>query len=347
MQQTVLVTGGAGYIGSHVVLALAEAGIGVAVLDDLSTGQRDLVPPGVPFVAGDAGDSALVAALLRQHAIGAVIHLAASIFVAESVADPLKYYRNNAGVTQRLIETCLGCGVHRLVFSSSAAVYGAPTVVPIPEDAACAPINPYGASKLASEFMLRHTAAASALRCVILRYFNVAGADPRGRAGESTKGSTHLVKLACEVAVGRRACLDILGDDYDTPDGTCLRDYIHVSDLADLHLAALRQPASGQQGGGEQGGEGPCLVLNCGYGRGFSVREIVAAVEQEIGRLLPTRRGPRRSGDPAALIADVTRLRATLDWAPRHADLHAILRSALAWERRLHGSDPASRAAQR
>jgi len=347
MQQTVLVTGGAGYIGSHVVLALAEAGIGVAVLDDLSTGQRDLVPPGVPFVAGDAGDSALVAALLRQHAIGAVIHLAASIFVAESVADPLKYYRNNAGVTQRLIETCLGCGVHRLVFSSSAAVYGAPTVVPIPEDAACAPINPYGASKLASEFMLRHTAAASALRCAILRYFTVAGADPAGRSGESTKGSTHLVKLACEVAVGRRACLDILGDDYDTPDGTCLRDYIHVSDLAELHLAALRQLASGQQGGGEQSGEGTCLVLNCGYGRGFSVREIVAAVEQETGRPLPTRRGPRRPGDPAALIADVTRLRATLDWAPRHADLHAILRSALAWERRLHGSDPASRAAQR
>jgi UDP-glucose 4-epimerase len=347
MQQTVLVTGGAGYIGSHVVLALAEAGIGAVVLDDLSTGQRELVPPGVPFVAGDAGDSALVAALLRQHAVGAVVHLAASIFVAESVADPLKYYRNNTGVTQRLIETCLSCGVHRLVFSSSAAVYGAPSVVPIPEDAVCAPINPYGASKLASEFMLRHTAAASPLRCAILRYFNVAGADPAGRSGESTKGSTHLVKLACEVAVGRRACLDILGDDYDTPDGTCLRDYIHVSDLAELHLAALRQLASGQQEGESTEGEGGCLVLNCGYGRGFSVREIVAAVEQETGRPLPTRCGPRRPGDPAALIADVARLRATLDWTPRHADLHAILRSALAWERRLSGSDPASRAAQR
>lgn len=318
----VLITGGAGYIGSHVAIACIEAGYPVVVLDDLSTGHRALVPCSAAFFQGDAGNGELLAHIFREFSIEAVIHLAGSIFVGESVANPLKYYRNNTVVTQRLAETCVHHGVNRFVFSSSAAVYGNPDKVPVPEDAACRPINPYGASKLASEMILRDTAAATDMKCGILRYFNVAGADPKGCSGESTKGSTHLIKVACEVAVGKRPYLEIFGDDYETPDGTCMRDYIHVSDLADLHIAALGQLERGRDS----------LVMNCGYGQGLSVREIVSALEAENGEPLPVRIAARREGDPAVLVADVARLKTQIGWEPQHADLGAMLNSALFWE---------------
>lgn len=298
------------------------------MLDDLTTGHRELVPSGVPFFAEDAGDSEFLEQIFQEFSIDAVIHLAGSIFVGESVENPLKYYRNNTVVTQRLVEACVRHGVSRFVFSSSAAVYGNPDHVPVPEDANCRPINPYGGSKLASEMMLRDTAAATQMQCAILRYFNVAGADPKGRSGESTKGSTHLIKLACEVAVGKRPYLEVFGDDYDTPDGTCLRDYIHVSDLAELHVAAL--------GHLERVGEG--LVMNCGYGLGLSVKEIVSGLEAETGGPLPVRLAARREGDPAVLVADVKRLKTAFAWVPRHDSLGDILSSALSWERSLSRS---------
>lgn len=331
---SVLVTGGAGYIGSHVLLSLREAGYRAVVLDDLSTGRRDAVPDDTPFVESDAGDAETVAAAIAEHGVAAVVHLAGPCIVPESVANPLRYYRGNTAAGLNLIQACIESGVERFVFSSTAAVYGIPADDgPVREDTPTAPINPYGNSKLAVELALRDAAAAHDFRYASLRYFNVAGADPHGRAGQSTRHATHLVKVAVEAAHGRRGQVTVFGADYDTPDGTCVRDYIHVSDLAELHVAALRRVESGGDGGG--------LVLNCGYGRGFSVREVLAAVEAEAGTAIAVRDGPRRDGDPPRLVSDVSRLRAALpSWTPRHDRLDHIVRTALAWEERLAGSRP-------
>ena len=324
-KRPLLVTGGAGYIGSHAVLAFQEAGWPVVVLDDLSTGLRSAVPAGAALVEGDAGDPAVAGAVIAEHGVGAVAHFAGSVSVAESVADPLEYYRNNSAASVRLIRACIDGGVTRFIFSSTAAVYGIPGALPVSEAAAAAPVSPYGRSKLATEWVLRDTAAAHDLRYAALRCFNVAGADPRGRAGQSTRNATHLVKVACEAVVGRRDSVTVFGNDYDTPDGTCVRDYIHVSDLAAAYVAALHHL--------EEGGES--RVLNCGYDRGFSVREVLNAVEVEAGTTLDIRHGPRRAGDPPALVADASRLRGELQWRPRHDDLGFIVRTALAWERRM------------
>ena len=321
-----LVTGGAGYIGSHVVLALREAGHSVIVLDDFSTGRREAIPNGVILVEGDAGDSGITAQLFERHRVEAVIHFAGSIVVPESVRRPLDYYRNNTCASRNLLASCVVQGVRHLVFSSTAAVYGSPARVPVTEDTPTAPINPYGASKLMTEWMLRDTAAAHSLTYAALRYFNVAGADPQGRVGQSTPFATHLIKVACEAAVGRRTHVELFGDDYDTPDGTCIRDYIHVSDLADAHVKALEYLAAGRGN----------VVLNCGYGRGHSVREVLASV-QRVAKPFEVRRAVRRPGDAAILVADATRLRGTLQWEPRFGDLDAIVETALAWERRRAG----------
>ena len=323
----VLVTGGAGYIGSHVAWALHDAGRRAVVLDDLSAGRRDLVPPDAPFIEGDAGDIGLVARVLRDHGCGAVMHFAGSIVVSESVAKPLLYFRNNTAVTGRLVEACLEAGIERFVYSSTAAVYGQPETVPVGEDAPLRPINPYGRSKLMSEWMLADAAAAHRFECVCLRYFNVAGADAGGRAGQVSPVATHLVKIACEAALGRRQGVEIYGEDYDTPDGTCIRDYVHVTDLADAHLAAL---AHLEGGGGS-------LTLNCGYGKGASVRQVLAEVEAAAGHPLSVRGAPRRPGDAVSLVADAGRIRDVLGWRPRHEDLATIVRTALAWERRQPG----------
>ena len=320
----VLVTGGAGYIGSHVVLALRAAGRAVTVLDDLSNGRREAVARSAAFVEGDAGDGGFVERLLAERGIRAVVHMAARISVPESVRDPLGYYRANSGVTGALLGACVAAGVRHVVYSSTAAVYGAPAANPIAEDAPTLPVNPYGASKLVGEWMLRDTAAAHGLRYAALRYFNVAGADPRGRAGPSDRAPGHLVTAACDAALGRRGPLTLFGTDYDTPDGTCVRDYVHVADIADAHAAALRLLEGGGRGG----------VFNCGHGRGISVREAMAAVEAESGRRLDVRAGPRRPGDAAALVADISRIRAELGWRPRR-DLRAMARTALAWRKRL------------
>ncbi len=324
-QGGILVTGAAGYVGSHVVLALLSAGRRVVALDDLSAGRRELVPPEVPFFQGDAGDADLTARIFAEHKIGAVLHFAGSIIVPESVTRPLDYYRNNTLVAHALIAACVRAGVGRFVFSSTAAVYGMPDRLPVDEDAPTAPINPYGASKLMTEWMLRDAAAAHGLRYVALRYFNVAGADPDGRSGQCSPAATHLIKIACETAVGRRSETAVFGDDYPTPDGSCLRDYIHVSDLADAHLLALAHLEAG----------GESRTLNCGYGRGHSVLEVLAAMARVTGRPLPTRVAPRRLGDPPALVAKVDRIAEVLGWRPRYDDLETIIRHALAWERRL------------
>ena len=325
----VLVTGGAGYIGGHVVLALREAGYPVVVLDDLSAGHRAAVPGDVPFVEGDIGDIGAVGEVIADHRIAVVVHLAASASVPESVRDPLRYYRNNTGASANLIRACVEGGVRRFVFSSTAAVYGVPATIPVPEDAPKVPINPYGRSKLATEWMLRDAAAAHGLRYVALRYFNVAGADPQGRAGQSGRGAGHLIKVACAAAAGRRDHVTVFGADYETADGTCVRDYIHVSDLAEAHVAALRDLEEG--GGGR--------VLNCGYGRGFSVREVLETVRAVAGVPFDVREGPRRAGDPPVLVADASRIRAALRWSPRHDDLEFIVRTALSWERKLADAD--------
>lgn len=327
--QAVLVSGGAGYIGSHVVLALCEAGIPAIVLDDLSTGVRQAVPSEVTFVQGDVGDAALLARVFEQYRVDAVMHFAGSIVVPESVRDPLAYYRNNTLNSHTLIESCVAHGVDRFVFSSTAAVYGIPAAVPVTEAAEARPINPYGVSKLMTEWMLRDTAAAHPLRYVVLRYFNVAGADPAGRVGQSTPAATHLLKVACELAVGKRTELQVFGTDYPTPDGTCVRDYIHVSDLAAAHVLALHHLATGADS----------LTLNCGYGRGSSVTEVLDAVERICGHKLNTRAAPRRAGDPPALVAAADTLRRTLGWVPRHDDLDIIVETALAWERHLAAAD--------
>ena len=319
----VLVTGGAGYIGAHVVLALRGAGYPVVVLDDLSTGSAEAVPDGAAFVAGDAGDSALVGGLLAERGVGAVVHLAASASVPESVRDPLRYWRNNAAATANLLHACAAADVRRFVFSSTAAVYGIPRAVPVDEDSPTVPINPYGASKLAAEWMLRDAAAAHGMRHVSLRYFNVAGADPDGRAGQRGRRAEHLITVACDAALGLRGGVAVFGSDYDTKDGTGVRDYIHVADLAEAHVAALRHLEDGGAGG----------TFNCGYGHGYSVRETLAAVEREAGVALRVRDAPRRPGDPPALVADAARIRAALGWSPRRDDLGLIVRDALRWRR--------------
>ncbi|WP_386065881.1 UDP-glucose 4-epimerase GalE [Tahibacter sp. UC22_41] len=322
--QSILVTGGAGYIGSHVVRQLREAGESVIVLDDLSTGFRDAVLD-APLVVGSVGDSDLVREVLYSCHIDTVMHFAARTIVPESVRDPLRYYANNTAATRNLLECCQRADVRHFVFSSSAAVYGVPPEGVAGEDSPTAPINPYGTSKLMSEWMLRDLAAAGPMRHVILRYFNVAGCDPQGRIGQSTRNATLLVKVACEAALGRRPALQVHGVDYPTPDGTGVRDYIHVDDLADAHLCALRRLREG----------GTSTTLNCGYGHGYSVREVIRSVERACGAPLPVVEGPRRDGDPPSLVADAHRIGTELGWAPHHDDLDYIVHTALAWERRL------------
>ena len=324
---TILVTGGAGYIGSHMVHELNDAGEPVVVLDNLSTGFRFLVPGKVPFVVGSTGDRKLVEETIVRYRVDAIIHFAASIVVPDSVKDPLGYYGNNTMNTCALLDTAIKAGVRQFIFSSTAAVYGNAETVPVREDAATAPISPYGTSKLMSEIMLHDAGAAHGLRFVVLRYFNVAGADPKLRTGQSTPMATHLIKVACEVALGKRPKIDVYGTDYATPDGTCIRDYVHVSDLARAHSAALAYLRRG----------GESATFNCGYGRGASVLEVIESVKRASGRDFPVEIAARRPGDPPALVADVSRIRSTLDWRPQFEDLDTIVSHALAWERRLPG----------
>jgi UDP-glucose 4-epimerase len=324
---TVLVTGGAGYVGSHMVHELVDAGDPVVVLDNLSTGFRYLIPASVPFVSGSTGDRELVAKIIEQYGVTAIIHFAASIVVPDSLRDPLGYYQNNTMNTCALLDTAIDAGVRQFIFSSTAAVYGNADVPSLREDAPTSPISPYGTSKLMSEIMLHDAGRAHGLRFVILRYFNVAGADPRGRTGQSGVGATHLIKVACEAAVGKRPKMSVYGTDYPTPDGTCIRDYIHVSDLARAHSAAL----------GHLRRAGASMTFNCGYGRGSSVFEVVDAVRRVSGRDFQVEIEGRRAGDPAALVANVERIRATLPWQPQFQDIDTIVAHALAWEKRLQG----------
>jgi UDP-glucose 4-epimerase len=322
---TVLVTGGAGYIGSHMVHALVDAGRDVVVLDDLSTGFRWALPRQARLVVGDIGDQALVERLITENDVVAILHFAGSIVVPDSIRDPLGYYLNNTVKTRAVLAAAVTTGVGRFVFSSTAAVYGTPSVCPVNEDAPTIPLNPYGASKLMSERMLADTAAAHDFRYIALRYFNVAGADPAGRTGLSTRGATHLLKIACETALGQRPVMEVYGTDYPTPDGTGVRDYIHVSDLVVAHLLALEH----LERGGSPG------VFNCGYGRGFSVLEVIEAVRRVSGHDFPVVYGPRRPGDAGMVVADSRRLAETLGWRPRHDRLETIVAHALAWEDRL------------
>ncbi|HET9160721.1 MAG TPA: UDP-glucose 4-epimerase GalE [Caulobacteraceae bacterium] len=322
---TVLVTGGAGYIGVHAALALLDAGEKVVVLDDLSTGFAAAVPESAVLVEGDIGDIGLVRAALADHRVDAVMHFAAKTVVPESVADPSPYWRTNANKVARLLQAMRDEGVGELVFSSTAAVYGDVSDKPVAEDAPTRPVSPYGRSKLAAEWLIEDCGRAYGLAYANLRYFNVAGADPRRRAGQSTAAATHLIKAACQAVLGKRGALQVFGTDYPTPDGTGVRDYIQVSDLADAHLAALTHLRTG----------GKNLTLNAGYGRGYSVREVIAAVGRVAGQTVPTKEAPRRPGDPASIVADVSRIRGTLDWRPRFDDLDQIVAQALAWERQL------------
>ena len=325
MSQTILVTGGAGYIGSHMTYGLLDRGDKVVVLDDLSTGVRSLVSPDAEFVEGDFADTTLVRDILRTRKVDAVVHFAGSVIVPESATNPLLYYRNNTSATRNLIEACVAEKVGRFVFSSTAAVYGLPEVPLVSETYLPAPISPYGRSKLMSEWMLQDTARAHDFRFIALRYFNVAGADRKGRTGQSTPRATHLIKRACQVALGAHPHLDIFGTDYATPDGTGVRDYIHVGDLVEAHLLALDALSAGH----------PSDVFNCGYGKGLSVREIVAAVERASGMKIAVREAPRRGGDCAIVVADATKLQTGLAWTPRYADIDMIVGDAWAWERRI------------
>jgi UDP-glucose 4-epimerase len=322
---TILVTGGAGYIGSHMVHALVDADERVVVLDNLSTGYDWAVANGALLVVGETGDAPRVTALLAEHRIDAIIHFAASIVVPDSVRDPLGYYRNNTVQSRALMEAAVEHGVRHFIFSSTAAVYGNPARVPVREDDPAIPMSPYGSSKLMTEIMLRDVGAAYGLRYMILRYFNVAGADPHGRAGQSTQGATHLIKVAVETALGLRPRMEVFGTDYATPDGTCIRDYIHVSDLVRAHSDALAHLRGG----------GTSLTLNCGNGRGFSVLEVVDAVKRVSGVDFNVEFTGRRAGDPARIVADSDRIRAVLGWQPQFDDLHTIVSHALAWERTL------------
>ena len=324
---TILVTGGAGYIGSHMVHELLDAGEPVVVLDNLSTGFRFLVPSSVPFVAGSTGDSELVAKTIAHYRVSAIIHFAASIVVPESVSNPLGYYRNNTMNTCNLLSVAIEAGVKQFIFSSTAAVYGNVASAPVREDAPTVPISPYGSSKLMSEIILHDAGKAHGLRFVVLRYFNVAGADPKLRTGQATASATHLIKVACEAALGKRPRIDVFGTDYPTPDGTCIRDYIHVSDLARAHSAAL---AHLRRGGGN-------ATFNCGYGQGASVLEVIDAVRRVSGNDFPVQIAGRRAGDPPMLVANVDRIRATLDWRPQFQDLDTTVAHAFAWEKRLPG----------
>jgi UDP-glucose 4-epimerase len=323
---SVLVTGGAGYIGSHAVLALLDAGWPVVVVDNLTTGFRWAVPDEARFVQGDVGEVALMTEVMREYGIGAVLHFAGSIIVPESVADPLKYYRNNTVASRALLEAAVTSAVRHFIFSSTAATYGIPEAVPIPENAPKQPINPYGTSKLMTEMMLRDTAAAHPLNYCALRYFNVAGADPGGRSGQSTAGATHLIKIAVEAATGKRDSVSVFGTDYATPDGTGVRDYIHVSDLADAHVHALEHLIAHPDDN---------LTLNCGYGHGYSVLEVLDTVDRVTNRAIERKMVARRPGDPDELVADNRAILATLPWRPRHDDLGRIVADALAWERAL------------
>jgi UDP-glucose 4-epimerase len=325
----VLVTGGAGYIGSHVVHALTDACWPVVVVDDLSTGRRSAVPEAVPLIEGDIGDRALMDAALARHTPIAVMHFAGSIVVPESVTDPLRYYSNNTAASLTLISACVAAGVDNFIFSSTAAVYGEPKRSPVAEDDQTAPINPYGSSKLCTEWILRDTTAATPLRYVALRYFNVAGADPDGRTGQSTEKATHLIKVACQAALGLRPDMQVFGDDYPTADGTCVRDYIHVSDLAGAHVKALDYLVAG----------GDSTVLNCGYGHGFSVRQVLETVREAADGELSWRIAPRRAGDPPELVSANARIREVLGWEPRYDDLRFIVDTAMDWERRLREED--------
>lgn len=328
-QRSILVTGGAGYIGSHVVLQLRERGERVVVLDDLSTGFREAVRD-APLIIGNAGDVALVKKILHEHDVDTVMHFAASISVPDSVRDPLAYYRNNTVNTRALLEACAAYGLTQFVFSSTAAVYGMPATGRAAERDPTAPINPYGRSKLMSEWMLRDVATATAtannpLRYVALRYFNVAGADQKLRIGQALKASFHLVHVAAEHVSGRRADIAMFGTDYDTADGTAIRDYLHVEDLARAHLDALAHLRAGRES----------TTLNVGYGHGYSVREVLDAVQRHSDRPLVIRTGPRRAGDPPVLVAEASRIRAELGWQPQHDDLDQIVRSAIEWEKKL------------
>ena len=321
---TTLVTGGAGYIGSHIVYALLDRGDKVVVLDNLSTGVKAQVGEGAIFVQGDVADTLLLRKIIADHDVEAVIHFAGSIVVPDSVADPLDYYENNVVKSRGLIAACVAAGVKRMIFSSTATVYAEDAAQPLAEAARKTPISPYARSKLMTEWMLEDVSRATPLRHMVLRYFNVAGADPTGRTGQSTPKATHLIKRGAQVALGRVPHLDIFGTDYPTPDGTGVRDYIHVTDLAAAHLLAL----DALKGGGAS------TTYNVGYGRGASVRQVVAGIERVIGRPLPVKESPRRAGDPPTLISDPSRIKAELGWRPVHDDLDGIIRSAIAWERR-------------
>ena len=322
----VLVTGGAGYIGSHAVLALRDAGWPVVVIDNLVTGFRFAVPEDVPFYQGDIADADLLARIFDEQGIGAIMHFAGSIIVPESVEDPLKYYHNNTAKSRSLIDAAVRARVAHFIFSSTAATYGMPEQSPITEDAPQRPINPYGWSKLMTEQMLTDTAAAHPINFCALRYFNVAGADPQARSGQSTQGATHLIKVAVEAALGKRGHVSVFGTDYDTPDGTGVRDYIHVSDLAQAHVLALRELIANPD---------TSLKMNCGYGRGFSVFEVLDAVDRVTNMQITRVDEPRRAGDPASLVSANGRIMATLPWQPQHDDLEQIIDHALQWERKL------------
>jgi UDP-glucose 4-epimerase len=322
---TILVTGGAGYFGSQMVYALIDAGERVVVLDNLSTGRRSAVAAGAPLIVGATGDQPLVSRLIRERGVEAIIHFAASLIVPDSVRDPLGYYRNNTVNSRALIECAIESGVRHFIFSSTAAVYGNPATIPADEEAPTLPISPYGWSKLMTEIMLRDASRAHDLRHITLRYFNVAGADPQGRTGQTSEAATHLIKVAAEVALGLRPKLEVFGADYPTSDGTCIRDYIHVADLVAAHLHALRNLRSG----------GSSLTLNCGYGHGFSVLEVIDMVKRVSGVDFKVERAARREGDPARIVAASERVRATLGWRPHFDDLSPIVTHALAWERQL------------
>ena len=333
---TVLVTGGAGYIGSHTVLALAEAGEDVVVIDDLSTGFSAYLPEGVPLFIGDAGDENLVEGVIAQHNIESIIHFAGSVVVPDSMRDPLGYYRNNFMTARNLLNVAVKRGINRFIFSSTAAVYGNPDQVPVPEHAPTRPLSPYGSSKLMTEIMLHDVAAAYGMQYV-LRYFNVAGADPQARIGLATVGATHLLKIAVEAATGQRAKIDVFGTDYPTQDGSCIRDFIHVTDLSQAHRSALAYLRNG----------GASTTLNCGYGRGYSVLETIDAVRRVSGRSFAVQYAPRRPGDIMTMVADTSRIRGLLDWKPQYDDLETIAAHALAWEDKLfrerHGEHPPRR----
>jgi UDP-glucose 4-epimerase len=317
-----LVTGGAGYIGSHTSKLLVDAGYSLVVLDNLYSGHRWAVPKAATFIEGNAGDITLVSELIHQHRIQAVIHFAGHIVVPESVADPLKYYGNNTCVSRNLLEACTSSGVDKILFSSTAAVYGIPETTEAAESSPTLPITPYGRSKLMTEAMLADLSAIDKIRYVALRYFNVAGADPDGQIGQATPEATHLLKVACETACGLRDHIDIFGTDYPTPDGSCIRDYIHVMDLANAHLLALQHLLKG----------GKSEILNCGYGKGYSVREVLETVMAVSGKKIKIREMPRRAGDSPALIANAQRIRKTLNWTPRFNDLAFICKTAYDWE---------------